>query len=40
MSYAGPVGVALPARHVVTSVVPQRHGFSCAVAAHDDEKMR
>src|ERR1019366_9281703 len=39
MSYAGPVGVAEPARHVAASVDPQRHGVSWNVAAHCDVKM-
>jgi hypothetical protein len=37
--YAGPFGVTAPAVHWVGSVVPQRHGVSCKLAAHFDVKI-
>jgi hypothetical protein len=38
-SYAAPFGVTLPAMQDEGSVEPQRHGVSCSVAAHFDEKI-
>jgi hypothetical protein len=38
VSYTGPFGVTVPARHLTASVVPQRHGTSCKLTAHFDEK--